>query len=260
MSSPSVAVVIPFFRSEPLWYEELAIRQAIDVLGKHPHIILAPASLSLSQLQNWYNNHPAGFTCIRVPDHYFDSTTSYNRLMLDAGFYQHLSQYTYHLIYQTDAYIFRDELHTWCQQGFDYVGAPWIDWIHTAQHAKNKSRWNQLLWIFGKRRFDAVGNGGLSLRKTQKLQSVLQQLQAQAAAYRHNEDFFFAFEAARLGLPLHIPSVQQALAFGFDERPKLAWQMNQQQLPMGCHGWPRHLNFWQDKHPTMTGLVPGKNQ
>ena len=170
MSLPSVAVVIPFFRSKPLWYEQVAVQQAIQVLGKYPHLIVAPASLSLSHLQHWYAHHPAGFSCIRVADHYFESTASYNRLMLDAGFYQQLSDYRYHLIYQTDAYVFRDELSHWCQQGFDYVGAPWLDWIHAAYQAKNQNRWNQLLWRLGKRRFDAVGNGGFSLRHTQHLQ------------------------------------------------------------------------------------------
>ena len=245
MSLPSVAVVIPFFRSKPLWYEQVAVQQAIQVLGKYPHLIVAPASLSLSHLQHWYAHHTAGFSCIRVADQYFESTASYNRLMLDAGFYQQLSDYRYHLIYQTDAYVFRDELAHWCQQGIDYVGAPWLDWIHAAYQAKNQNRWNQLLWRLGKRRFDAVGNGGFSLRHTQHLQQVLQRLQPQAAAYRHNEDFFFAFETARLGQPLHIPGVQQALSFAFDERPELAWQMNKQQLPMGCHGWHRHLPFWK---------------
>jgi hypothetical protein len=115
------------------------------------------------------------------------------------------------------------------------------------------------LWRLGKRRFDAVGNGGFSLRNTQRLQEVLQLLQPQAAAYRHNEDFFFAFEASRLGQPLHIPSVKYALHFAFDERPELAWQMNQQHLPMGCHGWPRHLSFWQNKYPAITTLASVKN-
>lgn len=244
-----VAVVIPFFRSNPLWYEQVAIQQAIAVLGHYPHLVVAPASLSLSHLQHWYAHQPAGFSCIRVADHYFESTASYNRLMLDAGFYQQLSDYRYHLIYQTDAYVFRDELAQWCQQGFDYVGAPWIDWIHASRWAKNQNRLRRLLWLLGYRRFDSVGNGGFSLRHTKRLQSVLELLQAHASSFEHNEDFFFAFEARRLGQPLRIPSVQQALAFAFDEQPELAWKMNQMQLPMGCHGWHKFQSFWEKHIP-----------
>ena len=30
------------------------------------------------------------------------------------------------LIYQLDAFVFQDDLAYWCQQNYDYIGAPWL--------------------------------------------------------------------------------------------------------------------------------------
>ena len=32
------------------------------------------------------------------------------------------------LIYQLDAYVFKDELLNWANKGYDYIGAPWLPW------------------------------------------------------------------------------------------------------------------------------------
>ena len=58
--------------------------------------------------------------------------------------------YAYILICQTDAWVFRDELDYWCNQGYDYIGAP-IYFPRSEQHFMDI--------------FFGVGNGGFSLRK-----------------------------------------------------------------------------------------------
>ncbi len=43
--------------------------------------------------------------------------------MMDNTFYKQFLNYEYILIYQLDAFVFKDELN-YCSQGIDYVGAP----------------------------------------------------------------------------------------------------------------------------------------
>jgi hypothetical protein len=47
--------------------------------------------------------------------------------MLSIDFYKRFRDYKFILIYQLDAYVFRDELEYWCEQDYDFIGAPLIE-------------------------------------------------------------------------------------------------------------------------------------
>ena len=49
-------------------------------------------------------------------DEYFKGISGYNRLMMSEVFYRRFIGYEYILIYQLDAYIFKDELKKWCDK------------------------------------------------------------------------------------------------------------------------------------------------
>lgn len=241
----NTVVIIPVFREQPLWYEVIAIEQAVKVLNEHDHVILCPQGLCLDKVLEMYSKAGKQPMVIKEDPGFFENTNTYNQLLLSAAFYQSFSGYEYLLIHQTDAYVFRDELAYWVSQGYDYVGAPWIDWIHASYHQKNKSLWGRVQWRFGRRRFDAVGNGGLSLRKVASMISILDKYEAEALAFAANEDFFFSFEVHRLGGTIKIPVVKEALQFAFDEYPEKAFAMSRGRLPMGVHAWPKYQNFWK---------------
>ena len=85
----------------------------------------------------------------------------------------------YILIYQLDAFVFKDELKEWCQKGYDYIGAPWIATIENTIwlkyfnivarkfRSKNKNNREQI--------FFKVGNGGFSLRRTSSHYSIVKE-------------------------------------------------------------------------------------
>jgi hypothetical protein len=62
------------------------------------------------------------------------------------------------LIYQLDAWVFKDDLMKWCNKGYDYIGAPWFE--DFGSYEKGKKLWR-------------VGNGGFSLRKIKYFCKVL---------------------------------------------------------------------------------------
>ena len=90
-------------------------------------------------------------------DAFFTSVSSYSRLMLSKQFYQDFRNYEYLLVYQLDCLVFADHLEQWCNQGYDYIGAP-------------------LFRVKGQPEsgFSGACNGGFSLRKVNSFLQVLE--------------------------------------------------------------------------------------
>lgn len=92
-------------------------------------------------------------------------------MLLDPKFYARFADYEFMLIYQTDAYVFRHELQTWCDKGFDYVGAPWTEnsneWFQDLIGKKGGSKIGSTIF------YPTAGNGGFSLRSVAKINSLM---------------------------------------------------------------------------------------
>ncbi len=254
MKKQQVAIVVPIYKHSLTEYEEISFKRLFEVLGKHDIIIAKPESLDLRKLL--INYPPCKIECFS--DHYFAGIAGYNKLMMSEEFYQRFSFTEYILIYQLDAYVFKDELIDWCMKHYDYIGAPWL-----LRPIYNFPLFKLTSWI--KRKYCEmvnlpnsqitrykVGNGGLSLRKVsshldavRKLRPVIKEF----LSVRHhltNEDVFFSIEVNKHGLGFKYPSWQEALKFSFDKYPSLCYQLNNYHLPFGCHSWYKRKmkKFW----------------
>ena len=120
--SDKVAVIIPFYKTQHTPYEIMALQQCFKILSGHPIIAVKPAHLNLpSEVTQFPFSSVISFA-----DDYFKDIQGYNRLMLDADFYKEFLTFEFILIYQLDAFVFKDDLAYWCSQDIDYIGAPWI--------------------------------------------------------------------------------------------------------------------------------------
>lgn len=155
MVSHSVAITIPVYKTAMTDLEELSLARCHHLLGHYPTIVFGPESLEY----DGYLARVSSATVVRFPDRYFRSLETYSELLLSTKFYEAFSNFEFILIYQLDAFVFRNELEYWCSRGFDYVGAPWWD--------------DRMGWI-------GVGNGGFCLRKPARCLEVL--------TSRHKED------------------------------------------------------------------------
>jgi hypothetical protein len=254
-----VAVVIPFYKEEITAYEAIALQQCERVLGTHPIIAIKPGKLVLPHAVN------AAVTfsdTVSFDSHYFDSIAGYNRLMLSAEFYSRFLNYEYILIYQLDAFVFKDELGKWCQQDLDYIGAPWIRPVAYTDFFKAvKSKWQYYFHtrfnvmkngVPSDKQFEnKVGNGGFSLRRVKKFHELCISRKAQIeqylshTAHEYNEDAFWSVEVNRKKKVLNIPGYKKALAFAFELAPERALKLNGGQLPFGCHAWDLFPDFWK---------------
>jgi hypothetical protein len=238
---PSVAVLIPVYQSSLSGAERLSLQQGMEILANYPVKIVKPQSLNIDELKEHFPN----LEFVSFEDKYFKGTAGYNQLLTSVHFYKEFTAYDYILIYQLDAFVFRDELAAWCVRGFDYIGAPTLHPDEfDALPAESAQFYSDSL---SKRRF--VLNGGLSLRKVQSFIRYLKIYNLFYPAWTGNEDMLFSQEATRLipmKLFMKLPSWREAMHFAFEKSPAASFKLTEENLPFACHAWERYdPEFWK---------------
>ena len=197
-----VKIVVPIYKDTFTVLEKRSLRQVYEVLCAYPIVVIHPESLDLSSLRKEFPR--LSFSAFE--NAYFKGIYGYNQLMLSTLFYERFLDSSYILIYQLDAFVFRDELKEWCEKGYDYIGAPWLRkpiydmpvirqymdlayWLRRRAHKPSKQDLH-----------DKIGNGGFSLRKVESHLRILREQPASLVRYRernhhlYNEDVFWANE------------------------------------------------------------------
>lgn len=253
-----IVVVIPLYKDNPSVSEINSFIQCYKILGNYSIKIMTFKGLDLSV----YKGPGLELDCIYFPKKYFSSIEGYNSLLKKHSFYRKFSSFDYLLIYQLDAWVFRDELSSWCAKGYDYIGSPWFEHFGSVQTGDG-------LW--------KVGNGGFSLRKVDIFLSMTLPLSAFSTieaknGAKHlfasiiqsfvnsimlvyyirfskvNEDVYFTMIAEKFTRQkVYIPDVLEAARFSFEQSPGYLYQLVGT-LPFGCHAWEKHeKDFWRDK-------------
>lgn len=265
----NVIIVIPVYQSKLSNEETASLTQCLQVLNQYPVSLVCPRSLDVSAYESLFREQGAAFRPTVFDDCCFDGIQAYNRLLLSRDFYLAFQDYHYMLIYQLDAYVFKDELDYWCRLDYDYIGAPF-----------NADGRTGLIEDNGRR---LVGNGGFSLRKVatfirlfdisgpvlssegiDKINStsprwkrLLLILLAKFGyrntmhyfvnTYKHNEDGFYACLGLQKKFPFRIPDFEEALRFAWEQDAGRLYELNGRELPFGCHAWMKYHyeEFWK---------------
>lgn len=202
-----------------------------------PVILAVPARLDCSPFDEY-----GQFASVRTfPDRFFASEAGYNRMMCRPFFYRRFLDFEYILIYQLDTFVFENTLLDWCSKGYDYIGAPWIDttWV------KNFFAKSSFRRFFLQKRFNPVGNGGLSLRRVRSSWKAARKFRILSAVFKH-EDFLWSNIVARFLPGFNTAPPEEALNFAFEEHPERLFELNGQRLPFGCHSWELYgTDFWR---------------
>ena len=246
-----VAVVIPVYKTILSKDESLSLIQCINVLGDRPLIFVCSPTLDTSVYRLACKNK-IEFKIECFEEKYFNDIHGYSKLMLSVFFYQRFKAYKYILIFQLDAWIFKDDLNEWCNKNFDYIGAPWIGWPWVNNVAKFLTIPREILTKIGYSNYNLVGNGGLSLRKVRSFIFNLKLLKKPVSKFTYAEDYFVSFFINSYNPFFRIPTEREALKFSFDINPEESFNLNMNQLPMGCHAWPKFKEFWASHIPGLT--------
>lgn len=265
----SVSVIIPLYKSRPTDNELCAFRQCFKILGKYDIYVVTYQELCLKEYNSVINQE---IHCKYFDRKYFESIAGYNELLKEYCFYKTFKKYDYILIYQLDAWVFKDALVEWCTKKYDYIGAPWFTdfGVYDEEHK---------LW--------KVGNGGFSLRRVKRFlyvtnprarflssrevfrtfykgykdlpscllkclgrkNNVAYFLQKNPIYKAYNEDSYFSIVLSQYELmKMYIPDVEQAAYFSFERSPRYLFNLTSEQLPFGCHAWEKYdADFWKEK-------------
>ncbi len=265
-------VVIPVFKKKIDRLEVISLTQCFRKLGGNPISLVCPISLDSYDYIELAKINGISLDVCHFPDEFFISISSYNKFMLSACFYESFQEYKYILIHQTDAYVFDDELHLWCEKNYSYVGAPWfVGW--------DKPTTNQFL---------GVGNGGFSLRKVEDFLIVLNSkknwknindlfnehrfknsnliekflltksfirkyyqsyysFKNAFSNFKINEDALFGIYAQVKFKSFKVCTPDIAVSFSFEVNPEFLYKLNGNKLPFGCHGFDKYERiFWKN--------------
>jgi hypothetical protein len=274
MNKNQICIVIPIYKEILNDFEIQSVEQCIEILSDYSIHFVCAKELKVDFYKAKF---PEIYNFIFFEEKYFKDLKGFNRLMLSGSFYSGFKKYSYMLIYQTDCFVFRDELLTWSNKGYDYIGGVWFDDFIGNPYLDAK------VWY--------AGNGGLSLRKIKSMMQLLsskkplksfRQLIAekrklynigkinflkeiiflplnllgfrnnynyQAKMHNTNEDVYFV-EASLKYKGLKIPKVEDAISFSWDRCPKFLFDYVGH-LPFACHAWFRedfpyegNRNFW----------------
>ncbi|MHC0447309.1 DUF5672 family protein [Flavobacterium sp. 3-218] len=277
MQKNQICIVIPIYKEELNLLETKSVLQCLKVLADYPIYFVAPEGLKMAFYEEKFS---AIRKAIFFDKNYFESLQGYNKLMLNSAFYKMFEAFSYMLVYQTDCYVFRDELLMWAKRDFDYIGGIWFKGFAGNPYAGAK------IW--------KAGNGGFSLRKVDSaikilsskktIKNFLELLREKkkllnvsrlqfitelfflplnvlgyknnysycASNYEFNEDFYF-IEMYEKNKNFKIPPIQEVLTFSWDTHPYYIYELTND-IPFGCHAWFRedfpyegNKNFWLKK-------------
>lgn len=260
-----VCVTIPIYKENPTDWEKASFRQVLKVLCNYDIYIYTHLGLDLSVYYNIARSLNKQLHIEYFDKGFFSSVKGYNRFCLTVDFYKRVSLYEYMLIYQLDAWVFRDELEYWCNKGYDYIGAPFTP------------PWGIKEWL--------VGNGGFSLRRTSFhirllsykyplsifidlkhgvrgfLKSIIKSFGVCNTVswwvnYKYkqfNEDWLISNIFGKISkksiFQPQKPSVNEAATFSFERSPSFFYEICGNRLPFGCHAFEKYEfdTFWK-KH------------
>lgn len=264
-----VAVIIPAYLDSLDQFELASLKQCNLILKRYPKILVCDSDLNAGI----YKKYIPEIKLEYFDKDYFKNVDRYNRLLLTYEFYKRFADFEYILIYQLDAWVFRDELDYWCQKGFDYIGSPWFE--NFGSHENGDKLWT-------------VGNGGFSLRRIasfldifcfkkqlfkisglkmiypdkigfiKKMKRLLiiysksfglkNSSNYYIKNYKYGEDVFWSIFLRKSEKQMKIPECEEAINFSFEKSPMYLYELAGDRLPFGCHAWYKHdyNTFWEN--------------
>lgn len=160
----SCCIVIPSYKERLNGNDEKSFIRTLQIFGgKRPIKIIVPDNINIE----YYKQYTDYVEICKVNNEWLSSVKNYSAMCCNKEFWELFKEYDYVLICQTDCWIYDDKLDYFIDKGYDYYGAPW-------PHHKN-----------------TVGNGGLSLRKVNKMIEITTKYEYHADSLLGNEDTWF---------------------------------------------------------------------
>lgn len=250
------AIVIPTHKSEISPEEKISLFQCQKILGNYAIYLLLPQGVSTKAYEAIFPS----LQILRVAPEKMSSISAYNKFMISPYIFNVLQSYTHVLIHEPDAIVLKDDLQFWCEQDFDYIGAPWF-----SSEAPNEFN------------LKATGNYGLSLFKIKTVKDLftsnprwysfsmiirdlvrgirgqkrylkrgLLAMGAQgrianaSVIYQDHCDIFWSYLIPKIAPHFRIAPPQTAIFFSWEKCPGKSLAICKGELPFGIHAWSKY--------------------
>lgn len=240
------AIVVPIYHTTPDELEQLSLKQLNRVIGSEFDVFLiGPDYVDFDDYSKYLSGSGTNnyLEYVIFDDKYFKSNKSYSQLCLSYDFYDTFNKYDYMMIYQTDCWIFRNEIQKFCDMSYDYIGGP----IYSPASA-----WTSLK----KGLHPIVGNGGLSLRKISTMLKITNPDGYIYNKYKNEwdkieyEDYVIC-DVFSHDIKMNIPDYKIAEKFSLDFLPNNVNELD----PMSAHRvfalhqyWNKYIPELNDEH------------
>ena len=258
-----IVIAIPLYKNNPEKEELNSLCQCVKILAKYDICFFTHKNLNFTNYIK-KDEIKKDYKVEYFDEKNFNNIQSYNELCLNPDFYKRFKYYDYMFLYQLDGWVFKDELEQWCNQGWDYIGAPWFKGFEKADNNSD--------FII------PSGNGGVSLRNISKFIKILENKKDYANTKKLPFQYFLkyfkkngvsgikkyikAFKGYKsshirlnknsnedLVITRYFPTVDKefkiappeiALKFSFEVLPERLYKMNNNKLPFACHAWKKY--------------------
>lgn len=278
-----VVILIIVHKQFPTENEKKSLLQCFKILGKHSIKLLCHRSLNVGEYKKVNSNVEIDF----IDEKWLGTYEMFNKLKISSFLYKKYEKYQFILFYELDAWVFRNDLQNWCKRGFDYIGAPWtgthlykdkpivgvgnggfslrnvkssiklLKKLQTVEILENYEDYNwysilvRLPIIFKKILLD---NSPSRFERNFSFQEDLFWcvIAPNRLASFHGRSLIIRLLAkCFLMQEFKIASADVAAKFSFETTPAHFYNLNNKNLPFGCHAWEKYdPEFW-------TPFIPG---
>ena len=255
-SNPNPAIVIPTYKAIPLPEERISLTQCQKILGSRDIYLLTPEGLNIDAYQQIFPN----LKFINVAPALMANHQAYNRLMISPLIFYTLKSHSHILIYEPDAIVIKDDLDFWCQQGFDYIGAPWFkkdnsdaltlsaagnfgfSLINTKSVNaifRSDMRWYSAAMII-RDIFRGVRGKKGSIARALKALGSAGKISGASELFDEHCDIFWSFTVPGVVSKFKVAPPMMAILFSWETYPEKCSELNGNKLPFGMHAWAKH--------------------
>jgi hypothetical protein len=265
-ANKNLCIIIPVHKPVPSADEIISLKAAQAQLVKYDCFLIYPDGMDTAI----YNSLFPELKLKPVNSKWLSSVEQYNKMKLSLDFYMLFSNYHYMLTYELDAYIFHSDFEDTGAFNFDFIGAPFFEGYWEAKPGasllkgcnsgfsiRNVGSCIKVLSSMSKFRLGWLMYK-LFLSHSSKLRTRLNKVTNYRyevyisgkfgfyfANFHLNEDLVWSEVVPQLFHEFKVADPISALKFSFEYNLADSLRLNGDKLPLGCHAWYKHIDFWK---------------
>ena len=263
-----VAIVIPTHKSQPDNNEEISLRCLDNKLGDFNKYIICPENIEPKILLK-------NSKIIKFDKNHFETWPNYNSLLKTNTFWDKFKNYDFILIYQTDCLVFKSNIEEWLKLDYSFIGPPQINLKKeklgfvgnggfslrkVSDHLEalnNKeiyfmnTKKQTLKYLLGIKRLKyfifTIFKTFIIYNKKKRIKHGYTFRESFIKNSIYPEDIFWCMFGPNLSRNYKVCPPEKAINFGFESAPQLAFKLNNNQKPFGCHNWTHYDKLFFQK-------------